>query len=262
MGPVPDGLGNLNKLLILDLNRNFLSGSMPLTFGNLTSLLKLDLSRNNLEGKLPMEIGNLRNLTLLDLSGNKFSGGLPNSLQEMVSLNEMALSNNPIGGDLNGIQWENLENLEFLDLSNTDLTGKIPDSLTELKRLRFLGLINNSLSGNISPRFEDMPCISALYLNGNNFTGEIGFSVSFYGKMGSRFGLSGNPNLCSSVGVVGSRNAPIGVKSCEKEKSGGVPDIDLIGRISVGKWNQNSQCTLSGFRGKEMVIFLVWIMVL
>ncbi|KAF7123220.1 hypothetical protein RHSIM_Rhsim12G0145100 [Rhododendron simsii] len=270
-GPIPAALGSLSKLLILDLNRNSLSGSVPSTFGNLTSLLKLDLSRNELEGKLPVEIGNLRNLTLLDLSGNKFSGGLPRSLQEMVSLKEMSLSDNPIGAGLGGIQWENLEDLEFLDLSNAGLTGKIPDSITELKSLRFLGLVNNSLSGNISPRFQHMPCISALYLSGNNFTGEIGFPASFYGKMGSRFRASENPNLCSSAGgMMTARNGvPVGVKPCQKEKgSGSAPDIDSIGRISLGDWNENSHfvaslgVSVSGFRAKEMVILLVWIMVL
>lgn len=269
VGRIPDALGSLSKLLILDLNMNFLSGSMPLTFGNLTSLLKLDLSRNELEGKLPVEIGNLRNLTLLDLSGNKFSGGLPKSLQEMVSLKEMSLSENPIGGDLKGIRWENLEDLEFLDLSNTGLTGEIPDSITGLKSLRFLGLVNNTLSGNISPRFQDMPCISALYLSGNNFTGEIGFSASFYGRMGSRFRASENQNLCFSVGRMTTRNVPVGVKPCQKDKgSSSAPDIYSIGMISLGDWNQNSHfvaslgVSISGFRAKEMVILLVWIMFL
>ncbi|KAE9464020.1 hypothetical protein C3L33_04188, partial [Rhododendron williamsianum] len=135
------------------------------------------------------------------------------------------------------------EDLESLDLSNAGLTGKIPDSITELKSLRFLGLVNNSLSGNISPRFQYMPCISALYLSGNNFTGEIGFPASFYGRMGSRFRASENPNLCSSAGgIMTARNVvPVGVKPCRKEKgSSSAPDIDSIGRISLGDWNENS----------------------
>ncbi|KAA8542313.1 hypothetical protein F0562_023551 [Nyssa sinensis] len=205
VGQIPASLGSLNKLLIFDSSRNFLSGSLPFTFGGLTSLLKLDLSNNLLEGVLPIEIGNLKNLTLLDLSNGKFSGGLSKSLQET-------------GGDLMRIQWENLQNLEILDLSNMGLTGEIPESMTELKRLRFLGLNNNSLSGSVSSRFEAMPCISALYLHGNNFTGTLEFSGWFYGKMGSHFQASNNPNLCYSAGLMASSHVPFGVKPCQQEK--------------------------------------------
>ncbi|PSR96568.1 Piriformospora indica-insensitive protein [Actinidia chinensis var. chinensis] len=265
VGQIPATWGSLNNLLILDLSRNFLSGPMPWTFGGLTSLLKLDLSQNLLEGKLPMGIGNLKNLTLLDLSNNKFSGGLPQNLHEMVSLQEMEISNNPnIGGDLLGIQWESFQNLEFLDLSDMGLRGTVPNSMTELKRLRFLGLTNNSLSGTIPPRFEAMPCISAIYLHGNNFSGRIEFSESFYGKMGSRFRASGNPNLCYSVGLKESSHVPFGVKHCQEKES----NVESMEKMSDGFWKQNSHFVASlgfpirsGFNAnKIVVIFLVWIM--
>ncbi|XP_043716854.1 piriformospora indica-insensitive protein 2-like [Telopea speciosissima] len=217
-GRIPDCLGGLTQLLIFDSSRNALSGNLPLSFGGLTSLLKLDLSDNLLEGKLPEELGNLKNLTLLDLRSNKFSGGLTQSLQKMISLQELVLSNNPIGGDLMGVVWENLQNLIVLDLSNMSLAGQIPETIAELKRLRFLGLNNNNnLSGNISPKFEAMPCLSTLYLNGNNLTGELKFSEWFYGKMKRRFGAWNNPNLCYPVKLMLTEHVPYGVKPCQPE---------------------------------------------
>ncbi|KAJ4960777.1 hypothetical protein NE237_020687 [Protea cynaroides] len=223
-GRIPDCLGGLTQLLIFDSSRNSLSGTLPLTFGGLISLLKLDLSDNLLEGMLPEELGNLKNLTLLDLRSNKFSGGLTHSLQEMISLQELVLSNNPIGGDLMGIVWEKLQNVIVLDLSNMGLTGQIPETMAELKRLRFLGLNNNHLSGNLSPKFEGMPCLSTLYLNGNNLTGELKFSEWFYGKMERRFGAWNNPNLCYPFELISTGHVPYGLKPCQLELS--ISDTD------------------------------------
>ncbi|GAY63948.1 hypothetical protein WN943_020077 [Citrus x changshan-huyou] len=216
-GRIPDSFGYLSELLILDLSRNSLSGPLPLSLGGLTSLLKFDLSNNQLEGKIPKEIGYLKNITLLDLRNNKFSGELTKSLQEMYSLEEMVFSNNPIGGDLKSLEWKNLQNLVILDLSNTGLAGEVPEFMAELKRLRFLGLSNNKLTGSISPKLATMPCVSALYLNGNNLSGELQFSEWFYGKMGRRFGAWNNPNLCYPSGLTSTSHIPFGVKPCQQE---------------------------------------------
>ncbi|XP_057486146.1 piriformospora indica-insensitive protein 2-like isoform X2 [Actinidia eriantha] len=240
-GQVPDSFGGLRELLILDLSQNSLSGPLPVTFGGLTSLLKLDLSSNQLEGKIPIEFGKLKNLTLLDLSKNKFSGGLVQSLQELCSLEELVLSNNPIGGDLFGVGWHNLKSLVILDLSNLGLTSGIPETFIELKRLRFLGLGDNKLTGNLSPKLEALPSISAIYLNGNNLTGDLKFSEGFYGKLGRRFGAWNNPNLCYPNGLVSPSNRPFGVRPCQREVTLYGLDHDGKSKVGNGNLNQNSQ---------------------
>ncbi|KAE8720494.1 Piriformospora indica-insensitive protein 2 [Hibiscus syriacus] len=222
-GQVPPSLAGLTKLLIMDFSRNNLSGPLELSFGsNFTSLLKLDLSNNGLEGKIPEGIRRLKNVTLLDLGRNKFSGGLTQSFQELVSLKEMVISSNPLGGDLMGIQWENLQDLEILDLSNLGLTGMIPESMPEMKKLRYLGLNDNNLSGNLSPKLASLPCLGALYINGNNLTGKLVFSEGFYKKMGRRFRAWNNSKLCYQPQVISSSSSsssssshfPNGVKAC------------------------------------------------
>ncbi|CAN4100344.1 unnamed protein product [Withania somnifera] len=219
VGPIPTSLGRLTNLLILDSSRNFLSGALPVTIGDLTSLIKLDLSNNRLDGKLPREIGGLKSLTMLDLSHNNVSGGFPETFQEMVSLEELVLSDNPIRDYVTRIKWGNLKNLEMLDLSNMELTGNIPNSMTEMKKLRFLSLSNNILSGSIPSKFEKIPTINAIYLDGNNFTGKLEFSPRFYTKLRSRFRASGNTYLCSSLPLMSTRHAPQGVKRCEQEST-------------------------------------------
>ncbi|CAI9761837.1 unnamed protein product [Fraxinus pennsylvanica] len=216
-GRIPESFGGLIQLLILDMSKNSLSGTLPSSFGGLTSLLKLDLSNNQLEGKIPYELGNLKKLTLLDLSNNRFSGGLTKSFEDMSSLEELILSNNPIGGELRNLGWPNLIGLTVLDLSNTSLIGGIPESLAELKGLRFLGLHDNKLTGDIPTKLSFLPNVSAMYLNGNNLTGEIKFSEWFYGKMGQRFRVWDNPNLCYSIGSIGTSHFPSGVKQCQQE---------------------------------------------
>ncbi|PIN25938.1 hypothetical protein CDL12_01352 [Handroanthus impetiginosus] len=218
-GQIPDNFGGLNNLLILDISRNTLSGSLPVSFGGLISLLKLDLSFNQLEGEIPLELGNLKNLTLLDLSNNRLSGGLTKSLQELSSLQELVLSNNPIGGDIMNLEWQNLRSLTALDLSNMSLTGGIPESIAEVKGLRFLGLNDNKLTGDIPQKLQNLPNVSAMYIHGNNLTGELKFQEWFYGKMGRRFGAWGNPNLCYPSALISrSYNVPFGVKECQKEE--------------------------------------------
>ncbi|KFK43587.1 hypothetical protein AALP_AA1G145600 [Arabis alpina] len=224
-GTIPNCFKELKELLILDLSRNSFSGTVPSSFGDLVSLLKLDLSNNLLEGNLPQEIGFLKNLTLLDLRNNKLSGGLSNNIEKIQSLTELVLSNNPMSEEdmMGGIKWEKMGSLVILDLSKMGLRGEFPIGLTKLKRLRFLGLNNNNLTGLVpSEKLEALPYLGALYINGNNLTGELRFSRKFYEKMGRRFKASKNPNLCQPLEKTISNYShnkhllPLGVKPCTK----------------------------------------------
>lgn len=215
-GWIPGSLGGLTHLLILDISANSLSGPLPGALGGLIALLKLDLRGNRLEGKIPDEIRNLKNLTLLDLSDNRLTSGLE-SIQELSSLQELVLSNNPIGGEIMSVGWQNLISITALELSNMSLTGGIPESLTHLKSLRFLGLNDNKLTGDLPSKIASLPNVSAIYVHGNNLSGELNFSEAFYDKMGRRFGVWGNPNLCYRAELESSSYAPFGVKECRHE---------------------------------------------
>ncbi|RKO93841.1 hypothetical protein BDK51DRAFT_28315 [Blyttiomyces helicus] len=63
-GTIPDGLGGLTSLQLLDLSNNSLTGTIPDMIGNLTKLRAL----------IPYALGNLTNLQQLDLSGTQLSG--------------------------------------------------------------------------------------------------------------------------------------------------------------------------------------------
>ncbi|KAJ4794255.1 Piriformospora indica-insensitive protein 2 [Rhynchospora pubera] len=245
-GEIPFEIGHLVNLRRLVISTSGLTGSIPTTIGGLTSLLKLDLSHNLLQGNLPTELGNLKTLNLMDLRNNSFTGGLIPSMQSMVSLQDLLLSNNPLlGGTLTTIGWSNMVNLTTLDLSSTGLTGSISDSLLDLKSLRCLALDNNHLSGNVPQNLATMPNLSALYINGNNFTGKLGFSQDFYEKLGRRFASWNNPSLCySATEISEGHDGPVGVQKCTGDKEANIglrnkvdrsgPDVNSSLLVSFG----------------------------
>ncbi|CAL4950947.1 unnamed protein product [Urochloa decumbens] len=227
-GPIPATLGNArpnDDLLIVDLSKNRLTGSLPPSLGALRGLLKMDLSNNLLQGSIPPSLGELKNLTLLDLRNNSLTGGLPAFVQGMSSLQDLLLSNNPqLGGTLPAAGWEKMSgSLATLDLSNAGLTGAIPESMAALSGLRFLALDHNRLTGTVPAALARMPSIGAMYLNGNNLTGALAFAPAFYQRMGRRFASWDNPGLCYDVAAVDAAHAPAGVVVCKslQEPGGG-----------------------------------------
>ncbi|XP_026434829.1 probable leucine-rich repeat receptor-like protein kinase At1g35710 isoform X1 [Papaver somniferum] len=116
-GPIPKQLGECSNLLYLDLRRNSLNGSIPLTIGSLISLqMRLDLSQNELSGEIPSDFGKLNKLEILNLSHNKLSGSIPSSFVEMVSLNSVDVSFNQLSGPIPNIKA--FENAPFDALRN------------------------------------------------------------------------------------------------------------------------------------------------
>ncbi|XP_075636607.1 uncharacterized protein LOC142608824 [Castanea sativa] len=64
----------------IDISANKLEGPIPETIGELKSLYVLNLSHNALMGKIPLSLGNLSQLESLDLSSNKITGEIPMQL--------------------------------------------------------------------------------------------------------------------------------------------------------------------------------------
>ena len=50
VGEIPESIGDLKGLHMLNLSNNILTGHIPPSFGNLTMLESLDLSQNRLSG--------------------------------------------------------------------------------------------------------------------------------------------------------------------------------------------------------------------
>ncbi|KAI6706830.1 hypothetical protein NL676_009792 [Syzygium grande] len=80
-GFIPELIGDLKSLRMLNLSNNFLNGSIPPSLANLTVLESLDLSGNHLVGEIPQQLAHLTFLSVFDVSHNRLSGPIPHGTQ-------------------------------------------------------------------------------------------------------------------------------------------------------------------------------------
>ncbi|KAI3443426.1 hypothetical protein Pfo_000091 [Paulownia fortunei] len=111
------------SMLHFDLSHNYLSGPIPQSLGSMFSLTILNLGHNRLTGNIPYSLGGgMKSLSILDLSYNKLDGLIPGSLQMLSFLSDLDVSNNnltgpiPLGGQLSTFPASRFEN-------NSELCG-------------------------------------------------------------------------------------------------------------------------------------------
>ncbi|KAG6745339.1 hypothetical protein POTOM_051999 [Populus tomentosa] len=80
-GGIPEVLGDLKALHLLNLSNNFLSGGIPPSLSNLKELEALDLSQNKLSGEIPVQLVQLTFLEVFNVSHNFLSGPIPRGNQ-------------------------------------------------------------------------------------------------------------------------------------------------------------------------------------
>ena len=169
---LPENIGQLDQLKVLQLTSNQLHGAIPASIVNLTNLIELRLDHNNFSGEIPDDIGALSNLTELRFNNNQLGGGIPQSITSLVSLKYLYLNDNYfIGGSIPD-NIGNLSSLRVLHLDRNQLAGEIPVSIENLINLEQLHLQYNSLSGVIQESLCDLSLAHSLthfYYHGNNF---------------------------------------------------------------------------------------------
>jgi Leucine-rich repeat (LRR) protein len=80
-GGIPEVLGDLKELHLLNLSDNFLKGGIPSSLSNLKELEALDLSQNKLSGEIPVQLAQLTFLEVFNVSHNLLSGRIPRGNQ-------------------------------------------------------------------------------------------------------------------------------------------------------------------------------------
>lgn len=133
-----------NKVTAISMLFNNLEGNIPQSIGNLENLKVLELPFNKLSGEIPTTIGNLKNLEILVFNGNNLTGGIPASVGSMESLKKLHLSSNLLSGNV-PISVSNLRELELLNVFDNNLSGTLPLGLAQLKNLKKLVVAENEL---------------------------------------------------------------------------------------------------------------------
>ena len=142
-GKIPESIGKLKELKVLDLGLNELVGSIPTSIGGLKNIKKLDLHSNTLTGNIPVQIGHLSEVTELLLGNNSLTGWIPDALSHCV-------------------------NLEVIDVSGNKLGGPIPEPIASLAYLKILDLQNNASMEGSMPAMRSVDCTVKIQGTGIN----------------------------------------------------------------------------------------------
>lgn len=206
-GNIPKFVSN-QKIYILLLRGNYLTGSIPSQMCGLTNIQLLDLSDNRLNGSIPSCFSNISfsfptlqhdgqegydNAGLMFVSSDIFGGmGLDEeffSTEDLGRYYRSMLMLDPFTVDYTAdsvIEVQFAAKLRYdsyigvtlgfmfgLDLSENELSGEIPAELGDLVDIRALNLSHNHLSGVIPESFSNMEDLESLDLSFNLLHGQI-----------------------------------------------------------------------------------------
>ncbi|KAG2384794.1 uncharacterized protein HKW66_Vig0118860 [Vigna angularis] len=144
-----------NKLSVLDVSNNVLSGDLGQCWVHWQALVHLNLGSNSFSGEIPHSIGYLSQLESLWLNDNSLSEYIPSTLQNCSTMKFIDMGNNQLSDTIPTWMWE-MQYLIVLRLRSNNFSGSITQNMCQLSSLIVLDLANNSLSGSIPNCLDKM----------------------------------------------------------------------------------------------------------
>ncbi|KAG6692172.1 hypothetical protein I3842_10G100200 [Carya illinoinensis] len=162
-GVLPKSLVKLRHITMIELPRNYLTGTIPSEWTSL-KLERLSTSVNKLSGRIPSYLGKITTLRYLSVENNRFSGSVPPELGKLVNLENLILNANFLTGEL-PVDLTYLTNLTELRISSNNFTGRIPDFFNSWKKLQKLEIQGSGLAGPIPPNISVLSNLTELRIS-------------------------------------------------------------------------------------------------
>ncbi|XP_024516692.1 receptor-like kinase TMK3 [Selaginella moellendorffii] len=120
-GPIPEFLGTMASLKVLNLAYNSLTGGLPASFKD-SAMTQLEVNNMALGGSIDV-VGGMTSLAQLWLQGNQFTGTIPVGLSNAVAMADLRLNDNKLKGVVPNFT---ALALSHFSVTNNNLMGPIP----------------------------------------------------------------------------------------------------------------------------------------
>ncbi|KAH9604154.1 hypothetical protein KSS87_010494 [Heliosperma pusillum] len=190
-GTISPFIGNLSFLNTLSLYNNSLSGQIPSNLGGLSRLQILGLHNNTLVGEIPANLSGCIHLKVLYIKYNKLEGILPTELSLLSKLENFAMDYNNLTGPLFNI-IQNLTSLKAVSAPCNAFTGTIPNNFGRMRNLGSICLRGNKLSGILPTSLFNLYSLQTLDFSNNLLHGQLPSQMGFNASCLTWFDLSEN----------------------------------------------------------------------
>ncbi|KAF7845292.1 receptor-like protein 7 [Senna tora] len=121
-------MSTAQRLGVLTLRENNLTGHIPDKFPSFCALSTLDLHGNKLHGPMPKSLANCTELQVLDIGGNQIMDVFPCFLNNISTLRVLVLRQNKFYGPIGCQNSRFIQVLQIIDLAFNNFNAKIPPS--------------------------------------------------------------------------------------------------------------------------------------
>mmetsp|Transcript_3823 Transcript_3823/g.10744 ORF Transcript_3823/g.10744 Transcript_3823/m.10744 type:complete len:1180 (+) Transcript_3823:64-3603(+) len=165
-GSLPTELGTMTELIVIDVQRSLVSGTIPSQIGELSLLRDLLLSQNNFQGTIPSEIGHLTQLSRLFLYQTKLTGTIPSEIGKLQLAVDVLLDSNGCSGTLPS-ELGMLSSVRRMFFFETQISGTIPTEIGNCVQLRELELNSNNIGGPLPSEIGQLTNVEQLLIHSN-----------------------------------------------------------------------------------------------